>query len=195
MEDEVIEKLKNNPEYLLRVCQGLEELRKGNKEDIRQSQIEAFEGGNKVVADLNKYLFSVATIVIPIIFSLTTIKEIRQILDQRSALLIKLSIISLFSSLFFGFFHMISEYNFFKIWLQNTEKKLKKWSSVSFWPGAPIPSKIKEYINEYETIKSQVDEIGADIERESSKINLILQAVFWSIGVLFITSATFYLLP
>lgn len=151
--------LKNNPIYLSDTCKALEELRRANKDDIRQSQTQAFLGANKVVSDLNKYLFTVATLLIPILFSLVTVDEIRKRLNPGDNILIILSIFFLFLSLILGFIHMFSEYKFFRKWLKNEEKKLKVWSSTSFWPGAPSADKINEYIKEYDSKKLRVDDI------------------------------------
>ena len=40
----LVDKINNRQDILSDVCKGLEELRVRNKEDIRQSQIEAFRG-------------------------------------------------------------------------------------------------------------------------------------------------------
>ena len=176
--------LKSNSDYFLSVCKGLEDLRRGNKEDIRQSQIKALEGGNKVVSDLNKYLFAVATLLVPIIFSFVTINEARERLTTTDSFLITLSIVFLLFSIGAGFSHMITEYLFFKKWLGNQDRKLKLWATVSFWPGAPLPEKIKDYIQEYNSIKARTEDIASEIEKEESPvIYLILQGVFWLIGV------------
>ncbi len=189
------EDLKKDPSYLLKVCEGLEELRKGNKADIRESQIEAFNGLNKVTSDLNKYLLTVSTALIPIIFSLVTINEIRQKLNQRDGALIAVAIIFLFASLVLGFIHMISESRFFKKWIKFEDKKLKLWASTSFWPSAPIPTKIKEYIDEYDLIRKKVDEISTDMEKESTNIFLIGQGAAWLVGVLLVIIVTLGKLP
>lgn len=187
--------LKNSPDYLLNVCKGLEDLRQGNKEDIRQSQIEALVGGNKVVSDLNKYLFTVATLLIPIIFSLLGVNEIRERLDQRDSVLIGASIIFLLLSLVGGFLHMISEIRFFKRWLKNTERRLKLWASISFWPSVPTADKIKDYIKEYDSIKSRTDDILSEMEEESTRIFIFSQGIFWVAGIVLIAIIAFRQLP
>jgi len=187
--------LKNNPNYLLDVCKGLEELRRGNKNDIKQSQIEAFLGANQVVSNINKYFFTVATLLIPIIFSLVTIDEIRRKLNQGDSVLVVLSIIFLFLSLIAGFIHMLVEYKFFRKWLKEEDRKLKLWSSTSFWPSVPLPDKIKDYINEYDSTKSKTDDISSEMEQESQTIYLIAQGTFWFIGVVSIICIIFRQLP
>src|SRR5690606_28746680 len=133
MDNEIAKKLMEDHNYLLKVCQGLEQLRVGNKSDIRQSQTEAYHGENKVLSDLNKYLFGFATLLVPIIFSLSSVDEIRKNLDNSDGLLIELSLIFLFSSLIAGLMHIISEYKFFNRWHKNQDKKLKRWATISFW--------------------------------------------------------------
>lgn len=186
----------NTPEnYLQKVCEGLEELRRGNKNDIRESQIEAVQGLNKITSDLNKYLFTVATFLIPILFSLVTLNEIRQKLDQKDGVLIALATIFLFVSLTLGFIHMVSESKFFKKTIYNADKKLKLWSSISFWPSAPLPNKVREYVDEYDSIKKKVDEISDEIESESTNIFLIGQGTFSLIGILLIIVVIFGKIP
>ena len=186
---------RNDPNYLLKVCEGLESLRQGNKNDIRESQIEAFNGTNKIVSDLNKYLFTVGTLLIPILFSLVTIGDIRQRLDQRDSVLIMLSLVFLFTSLVSGFVHMISELKYFRKWLKNQDKKLRLWATTSFWPSDPSPEKIKDYINDYDSLKQKSDDIALEMEKESTMIFLIFQGVFWFIGIIPIVIIIFRYLP
>ncbi|QQG41859.1 MAG: hypothetical protein HYV90_00905 [Candidatus Woesebacteria bacterium] len=194
MDDEVIKTLRNDNTYLLEVCQGLEQLRVGNKSDIKQSQVEAFLAGNKVVSDLNKYFFGFATLLVPIIFSFSTVDEVRQKLDKSDSLLLELSLIFLFSSLVSGLLHMASEYKFFKRWLKNQDKKLKQWASVSFWPSTPTPSKISQYLNEYESIKKETEIIDMENESESNLVHLIMQGTFWLIGIMLLIITVFRVL-
>jgi len=186
---------KNDPNYLLKVCEGLEELRRGNKNDIRESQVKQVDGLNRVISDINKYLLTVATALIPIIFSLVTINEIRQKLNQKDGNLIAAAIVLLFISLVFGFIHMITESSFFRKGIRSEEKKLKMWSSTSFWPGVPSPSKIKEYIEEYDSIKKNVDKILSEMPMESTNNFLVAQGVSWLLGLLFIVFVIFGKLP
>ena len=177
------------------VCEGLERLRIGNKSDIRESQIEAFTGINKLTSEINKYLFTIATLLIPIIFSLVTIDIVRQKLNKGDSTLISYSLVFLLLSIIAGFIHMLAEYKFFRKWLGLEEKKLKQWSLISFWPGVPAPEKIKDYINEYNQAKNKVDEISLDMEKESSIIYLILQGFCLVIGIASIGIIVFRLLP
>lgn len=195
MEKDAVKKLREDPTYLLRVCEGLEQLRVGNKNDIRQSQTEAYLGGNKVVSDLNKYLFSFTTVLIPVIFSLLSVTEIMKSLDKFDGLLIQLALVFLFSSLLAGLLHMVAEYKFFDKWLKNQNSKLKLWSSTSFWPSAPIPSKIEEYITEYDSMKKQADDIEDEMQNKSYLTNLIMQCVLSLTGILFLIITIFRILP
>jgi len=186
----------NDPNYLLDVCKGLEELRRANKDDVKQSQLEAFAGANTITSNLNKYLFTVASLLIPIIFSLISVNEIKQRLNQGDSVLIVLSLSFLFLSLIVGFIFMISEYMYFKKWLKNTERKLEKWSSSSFWPCTP-PSAgdINGYLTEYNLLKSRTDEISLEMEKESSSVFLIIQGFCWLIGVVLMICTIFRQLP
>ena len=152
-------------------------------------------GGNKVVSDLNKYLFTVATLLIPIIFSLLGVNEIRERFDQRDDILIGASIIFLLLSLVGGFLHMISEIRFFRKWLKNTERRLKLWASISFWPSVPTADKINDYIKEYDSIKARTDDISSEMEEESTMIFIFSQGIFWVAGILLIAIIAFRQLP
>jgi hypothetical protein len=187
--------LKSDRDYLRSVCEGLERLRIGNKSDIRESQIEAYTGVNRITSELNKYLFTLATLLIPIIFSLITIDIVRQKLNKGDSTLISYSLVFLLLSIIAGFAHMFAEYKFFKKWLGIEERKSKQWSLISFWPGVPAPEKIKNYINEYDQAKNRVDEISLDMEKESPTVYLILQGFCLFFGLASIGIIVFRLLP
>lgn len=188
-------KLPDDPNYLLRVCEGLEQLRRGNRDDLRQSQVEGVQSHNRVVSDINKYLLTVATALIPIIFSLVTINEIRRKLNQRDDTLIEMALIFLFASLVFGFAHMISETLFFRKAIKSANRRLKLWASISFWPGSPTLGKVKEYLDEYELLREKTADISSEYVNESTNIFLILQGVSWLTGVLLVIVVTIGKLP
>lgn len=185
--------LQEDKEYLSDICKGLEDLRQGNKSDIRQSQIEAFSASNTVLSDLNKYLFYATTLLIPLIFSIVGIESFKNKLTQGDIALIKASLVFLFFSLIVGFCHMISDVIYYRKWQKNTERQLKLWSTTSFWPGVPIGSKIEDYINEYESIRSRTDDIASEMESQSTIIFILMQGIFWMSGAVLITLIGFAL--
>lgn len=186
--------LKHNSAYLLEVCKGLETLRQDNKRDIRESQKEAVSGANKTLSDLNKYLFTVATLLIPIIFSLVGIKDIRESINPEDSILLKEAILFLFISLLIGFCHMMSEVGFYRKWLMNAEERLKLWSSISFFPGVPTAKQVGKYIKEYEGMIVKIDSISSEMKKQSTTIFIFLQGIFWTIGVILIVIVAFHLL-
>lgn len=196
MDKEEFEKqIKRDPKYWWSVCEGLERLRIGNKNDIRQSQTEAFEELNKVVGNFSKYLFTIAALLIPIIFSLVTSDSIRKRLDQRDSVWISVALILLSASLVAGLVHMISEYKYNKNWLKNCEKRLKIWASSSFWPSVPTPENIGKYMMEYEETRNKTDEIQSEIDRQSNLLFLVLQGIFLLFGMAPLVMVAIKLLP
>lgn len=193
-EDKLLNKLKSNPDYLIGIPKGLEELRRGNKEVIRQSQIFAVSEINKIVSNLNRYFFTIALLLIPIIFSLVTLSNVREILNNGDSVLISEAFIFLLASLLCGLAHMLHEYFYWKKAEINFENQIKTWS-VSFWPGVPLPSKIAGYIEEYNKTVKKVDEISAKLPKETLPIFLILQFTFLFIGIAQLASIAFRLLP
>ncbi len=142
-------KLRENEQYLTDTCKGLEELRVSNKRNLRESQVIALNSLNKTLSDINKYFFTISTLLIPIIFSLINLPEIKKRLSNGDGVLIKMSLIFLMLSLLFGLIHMLADYKFYKKWLQNLEKKLEKWSAISFWPGNPLPEMVIKSVSRY----------------------------------------------
>lgn len=191
---EIIERLRESPNYLIGVVEGLEELRRGNKDDIRQSQIHAHELLNTTVSSLNKYFFTIASLLVPLLISLVTVNDVRQRIDAKSSVLIAISLISLTASVVIGVGHIVSDYHFLKGWYKEESKKLKLWSK-SFWPGVPIPSKIEGYIEEYNSTLEQVDKVTAAMDHQSTNIYIIGQGTFLFIGIFLIAIIVFRLLP
>lgn len=178
---------------LIDICKGLEQLRVDNKASIRQSQIEALRTANMTVVNINKYLLTVATLLVPIIFSFTTIREISRTLNSTDGLLLKISLVFLGASIAFGFIHMFFEVKYYRDWLKNDTSKLKLWSSTSFWPGNQ--NKAENYVEEYNSIKKEVDNISSEQPGESSNIPILFQGTFWFMALVFLAIVVWHLLP
>ncbi len=187
--------LKDDRDYLRSVCEGLESLRVRNKTEIRESQIKAYNGVNKITSDLNKYFFTLSTLLIPIIFSLVSVNVIRQRLNKADSMLITISLLFLIVSIIFGFVHHRVEYIFYVKMLKNKTKQLKMWSAISFWPADPSPEKIRNYFNEYESIRKKTTEIEEEMEVSSSLIPFVLQGFCLLVGIMSIMSIVFRILP
>lgn len=187
-------KNENNSEFTIDLCKGLEDLRRGNVESIKQSRQIAFDGGNSAESNINRQLINAAALLIPVVFSLGSVQEIRSQLNQTNSLMVKISLIFMLVSLLLGLIHIYEDHVFYKKWFKLEEKKLKPWASTSFFPSDP--AKIRAYLKEYESIKKQIDCMDSEVESsETTKIFLIIQSIFWLIGVLFLIIATFQLLP
>lgn len=177
---------------LERIIVGLEELRKNNKADIRESQIYVLTSLNNSLSAINKYFFSLATVLIPIVAGLAGFKEVRINLEDVERVALAESIILILLSISCGFLHMLYDIEFFRFWLKNADERLKLWSSSSFYPGNPL--KAKDYVEEYENIKNRTDQLQDLREKESTTFPLFLQGLFLSLAILLIAFAGFRLI-
>lgn len=170
------ENLRNDPRYLVESVKALEELRSGNKDDIRVSQVMAVESANRTVTAINKYLFSISSVLIPFFTALVSFDELSRNLTNTDRGIAVTSLIFLGASLVFGLLHMVTDVIFYRFWVKDQDQKLKIWSSTSFFPSNPF--KIKDYIDEYDLMKTRSDKISENTMQESLHIFLFLQGLF-----------------
>lgn len=187
--------IKNDQPTLRDICKELENSRKDNKSADREAQIEALHSLIITISNFSKYIFTIVTLLIPIIFSLVTNNDIKNHLDQRDSVLIIGSLIFLFVSFLLGLTNMVFEIIFYRKWLKNQNKKLQLWSSTTFWPADTRPEKVQGYIKEHNSLVKMANEIEESLEKESSFIFLIGQVVFLIIGIIPIIIIIFRQLP
>jgi hypothetical protein len=166
------------------VAKGIESLRQGNKSDLRESQVYALAAHNKSISDINKYLFTIASLLIPLVASLIGIEDIRKNLNQVDKAIIIESIVLIIFSVLFGFIHTITDALFFKTWLDNVEERLKLWSTTSFWPTNP--SNVANHLDEYESLRKKADHIQDKIARTSSRLPIFIQGLCLLFAILLI---------
>lgn len=174
-------------------CKGLEDLRRNIVSSINEGRLIALSGGNKAESDINKQLINAAAFLIPVVFSLANIQEVRQHLNPTSGLMIKISIIFMFFSLLSGFVYILFTKLFYDKWVKLQENKLKPWATISFFPADP--KKLESYLQEYEEVRKLVNSMGGIEPDVASTISLFVQATLWIIGVVFLIIVTFQLIP
>ncbi len=170
----------------------LERLRQANKNDIRESQATAHSLLTSAWSSLNKNLFLVASLFIPLISSFVINSDVRSLMGQSGILLIKEALVLTIASIAFGFLHIIAESRYYDKWLEISDKRLRLWSQTSFWPG--IPTDFPRYINEYETIRKESDGIQETIPKRNTSVPILFQGTSLFLSVIVICVLVFELM-
>lgn len=152
-------------EELTDITKGLENLRQGNKSDLRESQVYSLTSLNQTVSNINKHFFLIATLLIPYAGALVGIDEINSKLDEVDRMLTFEMLALVLASILFGILHMIEDVKFYKSWLENVDARLKIWSSSAFWPSNL--NKAKDYVEEYSKKQEKTDKIQESAKKES----------------------------
>lgn len=166
------------------LLKALENLRRDNKQDIRDSQIEAFREINKLSSDFNKYLFTFTTLFISLVFSIFGFTDFLEKITAGERFAILEALLFFLMSMMFGFMHIVSNIGFHKQWLVNTEERLQIWSTTSFFPG--VVHNFEKYLDEYDSMKVNAEDLSKELKKESSKLYIVIQAMLWFIGLIHI---------
>ncbi|MBI4057848.1 hypothetical protein HY405_00835 [Candidatus Microgenomates bacterium] len=174
------------------LSKALEELRKDNASDLRESYLFAVSSANQIWLETGKTLFSVSALIIAIFAAVLGLKEVKEALDVSARVFIGHSLILLLLSMISGFLHMLAETNFFVERSKNIAKQYRIWSSTSFWPSDP--NRMVESIDEYNKMKQKTDTLESSLDPKSTDFFLYLQGIFGATAFLGILIVIFKIL-
>lgn len=174
------------------LTKALEKLRQDNAKSLRQSHLFAVSSANQIWSEIGKTMFSVSALIITIFTAVLGLSEIRDALDVSAKIFIGHSLIFLLLSMVLGFLHMLVETNFFVERAKNKAEQLRIWSYTSFWPSDP--TRMAEYIEEYNKMKQQTDALESSLDPKSTDIFLYLQGIFGATALIEILLVIFKLL-